>query len=354
MKSFNFDLPKNLSSHRKRLAISYEMDGHLLLQKIIETAAIFIEEEVSYDNWNGGTYGHKYIFFVSEEVMRKIGNIAAQNKLENQLDKDFNAVAKTANEFIDGVSIEIFDETNSICRKAIPPSKLPHIDPEQVKIWKPGYIRLFISHRDKYKREASQVAELLEEHGISCFVAHDSIEPLSKWRDEIWNGLFTMEVFLAFLTDDFSDSKWTDQEIGIALGRGIPTISLKLQNKLPYGFIYDDQAIKGNFENLKEVSDLIFETISEKIDSKDRMKEAAIESFSTSISFDETITRFNRLKKFSTFSEDQINRIISAYHSNDQLHNCGFLGYKNRITYFIHEHTGKKYTIERGKLINLA
>ena len=79
MESFNFDLPKDLSSHRKKLAISYELDGHFLLQEIIETAAIFIDEGVSYESWNGGTYGHKYIFFVSEELLRKIGNIAAQN-----------------------------------------------------------------------------------------------------------------------------------------------------------------------------------------------------------------------------------------------------------------------------------
>ena len=98
-----------------------------------------------------------------------------------------------------------------------------------------GVIRLFISHRDAYKAAAKELAMSLEEYGISAFVAHDTIQPMTTWQHEILKGLQLMEFMLAFITDDFFESPWTNQEIGYALGNSIPIISLKLENtvKIP-------------------------------------------------------------------------------------------------------------------------
>ena len=62
-------------------------------------------------------------------------------------------------------------------------------------------------------------------------------------RYEIEKALFSMHALLPLLTDGFHDSNWTDQEIGIAVGRGVPVISVKLGTD-PYGFIAKYQAVQ--------------------------------------------------------------------------------------------------------------
>jgi TIR domain len=123
------------------------------------------------------------------------------------------------------------------------------VDPDNLSIWRPGLVRLFISHRDSHKRQATSLADALEPLGISSFVAHETIEPTKEWRREIMNGLETMEIMLVFLTDDFQESPWTNQEVGFALGRGIPIVSLKMAIRDPPGFISHEQALRGHIDN---------------------------------------------------------------------------------------------------------
>ena len=52
-----------------------------------------------------------------------------------------------------------------------------------------------------------------------------------------------MDLLCAILTPNFYQSKWCDQEVGIALGRSIPTLSIKKEAD-PHGFIGKSQAIK--------------------------------------------------------------------------------------------------------------
>jgi len=37
-----------------------------------------------------------------------------------------------------------------------------------------------------------------------------------------------MDVLVAILTTGFRESHWTNQEIGVAIGRGVPVISVRL------------------------------------------------------------------------------------------------------------------------------
>lgn len=102
--------------------------------------------------------------------------------------------------------------------------------------WKPGYFKLFISHLASFKKQISQLKIELEKYGISGFVAHENIEPTKEWQDEIEKGLFSMEALCAVLMPDFNKSKWTDQEVGVAVGREILIIPIR-RDMDPYGFI---------------------------------------------------------------------------------------------------------------------
>jgi len=115
---------------------------------------------------------------------------------------------------------------------------------ELANIWSHNKIRLFISHRDQYKVDVKNLSNELAIHGISGFVAHESIPEQSFWRTEILKALRSMDACLCYITDDFFDSIWTNQEIGYALAKGVPIYLYRVNKTDPKGFLSDIQAIK--------------------------------------------------------------------------------------------------------------
>jgi hypothetical protein len=115
-----------------------------------------------------------------------------------------------------------------------------------MSIWTPDYFRLFLSHVATYKMQAQQLKNALNLYNVSCFVAHTDIKPTRAWQYEIEEALNTMDALAALLTTDFHQSKWTDQEVGFAMGRGILIIPLRYDYD-PYGFIgkYQGYTIRG-------------------------------------------------------------------------------------------------------------
>lgn len=103
-------------------------------------------------------------------------------------------------------------------------------------------MRLFASHLAQHKAEVSAVAQELEPYGFSVFIAHEAIDVSMQWRDEIERALSTCDCMVVFAHDGFHASKWTDQEIGWALGRGIPVVILWFGGELQ-GFLERYQAI---------------------------------------------------------------------------------------------------------------
>lgn len=103
-------------------------------------------------------------------------------------------------------------------------------------------LRVFLSHISKDKIKATRLRDCLKPHGIQAFVAHEDIEPTKEWQNEIERGLYSMDAFVSIHTAGFSKSIWTQQEIGVALGRGVKIIALRMGED-PTGFISKHQAL---------------------------------------------------------------------------------------------------------------
>jgi nucleoside 2-deoxyribosyltransferase len=59
-----------------------------------------------------------------------------------------------------------------------------------------------------------------------------NIEPTKEWQNEIEAALSTCDALVALLHPGFHVSMWTDQEIGYAMGRGIPVYSVGFGQKV--------------------------------------------------------------------------------------------------------------------------
>jgi hypothetical protein len=97
-------------------------------------------------------------------------------------------------------------------------SAAPEKKPEY---WKDGHLRVFISHLTAHCKQAADLQTAMRRYGMRGFVAHNDINPTVEWQIEIETALATCDVLVALLHPDFVASKWCDQEIGYALGRGI-------------------------------------------------------------------------------------------------------------------------------------
>lgn len=98
------------------------------------------------------------------------------------------------------------------------------------------YLRLFISHVAAHKVDVSALKDALAEYGVNGFVAHEDIEPTAEWLQTIEVALQTCDAALAYLTEDFHDSLWTDQEIGYVVSRRRLVVPMDVGMD-PYGFI---------------------------------------------------------------------------------------------------------------------
>lgn len=86
--------------------------------------------------------------------------------------------------------------------------------------WRKGMLRVFVTHLSTYKEFAGNLQVCLLTYGISCFVAHNDIEPTLEWQTEIETALATCDALVALMHATFHTSNWTDQEMGFAMGRG--------------------------------------------------------------------------------------------------------------------------------------
>lgn len=348
-------LPK-IQPALRRLRGHYYNKGETGLGDVIESCHFHIKPETHYDNLDGGTYGHDVFIFVPEEKMDSI-DLDEQQQLSGQITQDLNkAITDVENEHVYAVHIKLADESDPQYQKAVPFSPRPLPRPEDVGLWGDGNrLRLFISHLAEYKAVANHLAEALEPFGVSTFVAHDSIKPMKEWQKEILNGLMTMEVMVVLLTDGFHNSVWTDQEIGFALGKGIPIICVKTSALDPQGFIGSKQALKTSSEDIASVAPNLFQTLIKEIGQEERHKEILIESFVSSKSYFEAMENLDRLVQVvDSLNDADLIRIMAGYAQNDQLYNCtGIHNRGNRFKQYLERATGKEFEFKYREIIEL-
>lgn len=352
----NYELEPKIIPALRRLRREYDKKDMHDLRDIIDNSHIHVEYGTESDNWNGGTYGHDVILFVPDKMIELV-DLDKQDEIFNRICSDLNkATSEIRNEHICAVFIKLTDQSDPQCKTAVPFTDRLVVRPDDVGLWEGNALRLFISHRDEHKTVVHELADELLPFGISSFVAHDAIKPMKEWQYEIHNALETMEVMLAFLTNDFHESDWTNQEVGFALGKGIPIICLKVGDKDPSGFLGAKQALKGNYNEIEKSAPEIQKTLMKEVASANRVKDILIEAFLSATNFNDAITGFERLSETTDqITDEQFARIIKGYSQNDQLYRCvGIHNYNNRFKRYLEKATGKilKFTDRHIKVIN--
>ena len=227
---------------------------------------------------------------------------------------------------------------------------------EENNIFKNGAFGLFISHRDSFKRTANEIKESLAFYGISSFLAHEDIEPSKEWIKEIEKALFSMDALLALLSDGFSASVWTNQEVGVAFGRGKFILSVRLGED-PQGFVGKFQALRSKGKNVDALCSQISAHLLNHAKTQEKMIASYFSAIRNTASFAESEKWAELLSSIKNVNESQANVLMNAYNDNPQAYGCfllngqrGNVSLASRINNWIGE---KKYRIRNEKIVRI-
>ena len=202
----------------------------------------------------------------------------------------------------------------------------------EATFWKPGHFKLFVSHLASFKKTIGILKAELEKYGISSFVAHEDIEPTKQWQDEIEKGLFSMDAFCAVLMEGFKESNWTDQEVGVAVGRNVLIIPIR-RGLDPYGFIGKYQGFQAIGKNVGQVAEGIFEIISRNEKTKAKYLNTLVELILLSNTANQGIERLKALKKIKDLPKEKVEYLQDKITDNENLKETRFLNPFNEIAW---------------------
>lgn len=199
-------------------------------------------------------------------------------------------------------------------------------------------IRIFMSYKHEDRELAGEFKLNLEHFGFSVFLAHEDIEASRDWQEVILQELKSTDVFVPLLTSRYKESVYTDQESGVAIGRGLPIIPLKVDID-PYGFLDKTQAQKVDPEDIRGCCVEILEVISGYDYLQEKLRKSLIQGFGNSRDFEDAILKSGYLLRQAPYTELEINDIIRMATQNHA--NYGSFKACNNIEKLIETHEGK-------------
>lgn len=197
-------------------------------------------------------------------------------------------------------------------------NKLTGEEKEKISVdgYEVGTIRVFVSYSSDDRALVGGIKRILEQYGLSVFLAHDDIPPLCDWQEEISKNLNECDAFIPVLTNSFRESYWTDQEIGMAFGLKKLIIPLKVDTH-PYGFISKLQACKLDTRSPDRSCLKIIKVLKD-----NQFSELLIDCLFRGLEqvncFSEATKLVEELENFESFNEEQINQIMRIAIRNNQ------------------------------------
>lgn len=184
--------------------------------------------------------------------------------------------------------------------------------------WLPGYIRLFLSHSARHKASVGEIAQELRPYGIHGFVAHDNIKVTVAWQEQIERALWSMDVFAAIVHPEFNESAFCHDEVGWAIGRGVPHLAVRMGAD-PNGFLGSTQWPSGHDRTAKEVAATIGQWIWELPDISTNVFEGLLRALASAGNYVDAGATASRIASLPSLSDENLEAIEDVWWSNDQL-----------------------------------
>ncbi len=187
-------------------------------------------------------------------------------------------------------------------------------------------VRVFISYFHQDAKLAGEIKRGLEQLGMDVFIAHEDITPSAEWVETILENLKSTDIFMPIITEHFKESKWTDQESGIAFAKNKIIVPISVNNNHPYGFINRFQSAKiKEYEAdlipcIIQCDDIVEAIIKVHPKIADQILDSLIKAFKASCSYDNAGALSRLLTLYDELDEGKVKMIFTGAVENDQIY----------------------------------
>ena len=303
----------------------YSTVRQLLFNEGYDDIAPFINdenvEEIKVDDWNGGIYD-----IIINVPIKLFSSWKKRGVIEERSSQVLEA-------FQDATSVSGYDTYRNVYIHPSGDAKgdlIINIPAEEPTFWQRGFYRLFVSHLTEDKSIACELKRVLGTVGISCFVAHEDIEPTKVWQDEILKALVTSDALCAIVSPGIVNSTWCDQEVGFALGRDILCIAL-MNGEKPYGILGMSQGIQCEGKEIKNVAVSLFDILCTNSKTKDKYTRCVADLFLQSTGTGKALTWLKVIDHFKNSEKSLFDYIRGHFNENAILSDLTVLGSLNKI-----------------------
>lgn len=192
-------------------------------------------------------------------------------------------------------------------------------------------LKVFLCHSSKDKKIGALLKGYFERYfGFKVFLAHEDISPSAVWESEIIKSLKESSLVIPLISENFKDSIYANQELGMAIAWKKKIIPVKISNADPCGFISKLQAHKCSNQTddeLLETTTTVFFLVIENPRFNKRYKYKAVNSvvyaltnsdcFKTTRIIVKTLTKVD--KKLN-FYKEQVKNMLKAAKQNNQIY----------------------------------
>lgn len=209
-------------------------------------------------------------------------------------------------------------------------------------VWDAGLYRVFVSYSSVQQELATDLKNELRKYSISAFVAADNIHAGGDWRQWIEHALNTTNYVVALVTCDFNKSVWTNQEMGFAYARRIPTLSIKY-GAVPGGFAEKFQTIDCTDQDASQIAFRIYNSLLHSHVFFGDTWNILVNSYAQNPNEIHANHIVHVLSQVKLFSPEQEQKLLSAINSSQQVYNSE--DFLSAVTYRLGLLTGNQYAL---------
>jgi len=194
-------------------------------------------------------------------------------------------------------------------------------------------INVFINYSVKDEGIVEKIERELSHYPfLKTFRAPKDIIGGAIWEKEIKNKITQCDIMLAILTENYYDSEWPVQEIGVAWMSNKPILPISFKDTPPRGYIKNFQVKNFTYPlNYMEINNIAQMLLPDTEYPEQIIDELIEHRLSLSKGWKESNAIGNTIKRYiERFSVEQTNRVIGILNQNSEVSNAAF--WRDEIT----------------------
>lgn len=203
------------------------------------------------------------------------------------------------------------------------PSNSPKVEAARVSNDLPV---MFVSFDSADKVIAGEITTVLNNLGVSTFLAHRDIAGGTNWRTELMNQLNRSAAMICIIGENYHSKPICSQEIGWAWSRGIPIVPCSVHSSVDparMGFISEIQFIFHAGSSVSTASEILGNLVNNNPVSE-RITDSLLAHLEASTNFDMALKRWLPVASVEKLSLSQVDTLARILEENYQVKNANY------------------------------